>query len=96
MLLEPIKRASFFLRRCEHPLALVKITVDKLMLEKLVSVAFTHKFSVGLLVSLHVELDLLSEALLNRVEFNQVLLKLRLLFDPLRCVVVLDQLLELA
>ena len=65
LLLKTIQSASFFLAVSEYALALIEVTVDQLVLEKVISIAFAHKLGICLLISGDVQLNLLSKGLLN-------------------------------
>jgi len=62
--LEAVESARFFLTVGENALTFVEVTVDELSLEKVVSIAFSHQFRVGMHVCLHIRLNLLSKRLL--------------------------------
>ena len=49
----------------EYSLALIEVTIDQLVLEKVISVAFAHKLGICLLIGGHIQLNLLSKGLLN-------------------------------
>ena len=96
LLLKTIESSSFFLAVSEYALTLIEVAVDQLVLEKMISVAFAHELSICLLIGGNIQLNLLSKGLLNWIKLDQVLLQRRLLFDPVGCVVIVDQHLELA
>ena len=79
----------------ENALSFVKLTVYKLIFEQVVPMALAHKLGIGLMVRIYLHLNLLSECLLDRVKFNQILLQLSLVFDPLGRMVVFFEPLEL-
>ena len=96
LLLKTIQSASFFLAVSEYSLSFIEVAVDQLVLEKVISVAFAHELGICLLIGGHIQLNLLSKGLLDWIKLDQVLLQRCLLFDPVGCVVIVDQHLELA
>ena len=95
LLFKAIECSSLFLRLGEDAFPSIEVSVDELHLKKMVTPTLLHHFHVGLLVDLHVELDLLSEGLLDGAQLNQRLLQAGLLFHPLWRVVIFNQLVKL-
>ena len=62
----------------------------------MITVAFTHKLSIGHLVRIQGHLDLLPQSLLNWIQLDIALLELGLFFDPIRRVLTFNEGLELA
>ena len=96
LLLKAIQSSGFFLAVSEYSLAFIEVSVDQLVLEKVIAVTFAHEFCIGLLIGGHIQLNLLSKSLLNWIQLYQVLLQGCLLFDPVGSVVIVNQHLELA